>query len=209
MIRRLGEFESELSWNPRLNAPEADSGAVPAPAYFGSPLPASPSASGGWSLFGVAASPVVRGPWGRLIERTSLSGLEGRKWKQRAIHRELRDANTKGLEWGCARQPRATPYCVKMLSADSQLLAISRSSRSDCERLFPDLRTDQRTPWNWASRQVRRFIPDTGTVLDLASGYGNSWIMQHHAARRYSLELLDVCPNRIPCQSEPVTPTAI
>jgi SAM-dependent methyltransferase len=87
-----------------------------------------------------------------------------------------------------------------MWSADSQLLALSRSSRSDCERLFPDLCADQQTPWNWASRQVQRFIPDTGAVLDLASGHGNFWIMQHHAARRYSLELIDAMsePDTLP-----------
>jgi SAM-dependent methyltransferase len=80
------------------------------------------------------------------------------------------------------------------LSADTQLLALSRSSFSDCERLFPDLAPVQRSPWNWASRQVLRYIPDTGTVLDVASGHGNAWIMPDHAVRRYSLELLDVLP---------------
>jgi SAM-dependent methyltransferase len=80
------------------------------------------------------------------------------------------------------------------LNADTELLALSRSNRSDCERLFSDLAPAQRSPWNWASRQVVRYIPDTGTVLDVASGHGNAWILQDHAARRYSLELTDIIP---------------
>src|ERR1700722_18275592 len=75
-----------------------------------------------------------------------------------------------------------------------ELLALSRSNKGDCESLFPDLAPDQRSSWNWASRQVLRYIPDTGTVLDIASGHGNAWILQDHAARRYSLELLDIIP---------------
>jgi len=84
------------------------------------------------------------------------------------------------------------------LSVDIELLALSRSNRSDCENLFSDLAPIQRSPWNWASRQVLRYIPDSGTVLDIASGHGNAWIMKDHAARRYSIELLDIIP-------EPVT----
>ena len=80
------------------------------------------------------------------------------------------------------------------MSADIELLALCRSNRSDCENLFSDLAPVQRSPWNWASRQVLRYIPDTGTVLDLASGHGNAWIMLDHAARGYSLELLDIIP---------------
>jgi len=80
------------------------------------------------------------------------------------------------------------------LRTDTELLALSRSNRNDCEHLFPDLTPVQRSPWNWASRQVLRYIPSAGTVLDIASGHGNPWIMQDQAVRRYSLELLDIIP---------------
>ena len=84
------------------------------------------------------------------------------------------------------------------MSADSELLTLSRSILGDCERLFCDLAPSQRSPWNWAGRQVLGYIRKR-TVLDIASEHGNVWIMQDHSARGYSLELADIIP-------EPDTP---
>ncbi|WML35474.1 class I SAM-dependent methyltransferase [Clostridium sp. OS1-26] len=74
-----------------------------------------------------------------------------------------------------------------------QLVTLEYSSISQCKEIFGE--DEQRyTPWNWSSKRVSQYIPKNAYVLDIASGYGNPYIIKALKDNNCMAEFVDILP---------------
>lgn len=75
-----------------------------------------------------------------------------------------------------------------------ELLKLEIPLMEQVKTVFGSEDRSRHTPWHWASKSVADSIPEGGIVLDIASGYGNPYVINAIRDKKCKADFVDVLP---------------